>query len=117
MITLATEFRSLKSIADRGMSITLVTNELTPEQAKELYSLLHAFCFTAFKKDDFKKNELEFLDHLETELDFKEKPKSQRLKAVLFRLWEQKPEGYEDFELFYRFKMERIIDKIKNLLE
>jgi hypothetical protein len=52
------------------------------------------------------------------EPEFKEdKSPSKRMKAVLYRLWEQKKEGYDDFELYYRFKMEKLIEVLKSKLE
>jgi hypothetical protein len=60
----------------------------------------------------------DLLDLPISEPEFKEeKSPSKRMKAVLYRLWEQKKEGYEDFELFYRFKMEKLIEVLKNKLE
>ena len=41
---------------------------------------------------------------------------SQRMRAVLFRMWEQKNEGYTDFNLYYAFKMEKLIDFLKEKL-
>jgi hypothetical protein len=44
-----------------------------------------------------------------------EKSQSQRLRAVLYRLWEQQGKA-DDFELFYRVRMERIINSVKEKL-
>ena len=45
------------------------------------------------------------------------KTPSQRLRAVLFRLWEQDDEKFKEFDGYYRFKMEKIIDHLKQKLE
>lgn len=42
---------------------------------------------------------------------------SQRLRAVIFVLWKQGGEPEADFEVYYRMKMENIIDWIKGKLE
>lgn len=117
MITIATVFESLKSRADRSWTITMSTNELTPQQVQELASLLHEYCFCALKRDAFRRDEVEMLDHLETELDFKERSRSKLLRNVLYVLWKQRPEGYEDFQLFYNFKMDKVIEHYKAKLE
>lgn len=44
------------------------------------------------------------------------KSPSQRLRAVLFVWWEQKGRP-DDFEVFYRMKMEQLINVVKNKLE
>lgn len=45
------------------------------------------------------------------------KSPSQRLRSVLFILWEQKGRPQADFEIFYRMKMEDLINVIKNMLK
>ncbi len=45
------------------------------------------------------------------------KSPSQRLKAVYFKLWEQDPEGFEAFELFYESKMEKLINYFKKMIK
>ena len=40
-----------------------------------------------------------------------------RLRAVLYRNWEQNKEGYEDFQLYYNFKVEKIITHYKDKLD
>jgi hypothetical protein len=45
------------------------------------------------------------------------KSPSARLKAVLFVFWKQEGEPQNDFETFYRIKMESIIDAVKAKLE
>ena len=46
----------------------------------------------------------------------KTKTASQRLRAVLYRVWEQGDQKY-DFVLWYESQMERIINKYKSTLE
>lgn len=45
-----------------------------------------------------------------------QKTSSQRLRAVIFVLWQQQG-GQGDFEVFYREKMERLIDMVKTKLD
>lgn len=46
------------------------------------------------------------------------KSSSQRLRGTLYRLWEENADKdtYPEFELYYRAKMERIIDTLKDKL-
>lgn len=73
--------------------------------------------YLAFKGDPFKTDELQTLDSLEADFDDFGKTPGQRLRAVLYRLWEQKNEGYQDFNLYYRFKMEKLINHFKDKLD
>ena len=52
------------------------------------------------------------------QLEFKgDKTPGQRLRAVLFRLWEQNSSTTKgDFETFYKSRMERLITQIKEKL-
>lgn len=73
--------------------------------------------FLAFKSDPFLSEEMLVLDGLKADYDDTGKSPSTRLKAVLYRLWEKEPEGYEDFNLYYKFKMEKLIDHYKTKLD
>jgi hypothetical protein len=101
---------------DKTWKLTIGTNELSPEQAAEVVKLNQEFCYLAIKKDEFKPRDLEILNSIQSEFEFKEKSPGQRLQAVFYRLWENEPEGYKDFQLFYRFKMEKIINHLKSKL-
>ena len=49
----------------------------------------------------------------------KDKPKkthSQRLRAVLFKAWEQDNKGFEDHEAHYEHHMDKLIEFSKNRL-
>lgn len=52
---------------------------------------------------------------MEVKADLGDKTPAQRLRGVLYRLWEAKPEGME-FEVYYRVKMEKLIDAYKEKL-
>lgn len=107
----------IQSRKDKTWALTFGTQELTPEQAGELAKLSQEYCFIAIKRNDFRPKELEIITSTQSEFDFAEKPAGQRLRAVLYRLWEQDKKGYEDFNLFYKFHMERIIEHLKNKLQ
>jgi len=117
MIILPAQLESFRSLKDRTLKLVFETNELTPEQAAGINEALQKFGYVAFKDSPFKEQEQELLDGLEAEFDDGKKSPSQRLRNVLFRLWEKNPEGYEDHRLHYQFKMEKIINHYKKLLD
>ena len=98
----------------RGMRLTIDTQEnLTPEQKAEVFNLYESlgwFFFLTEPTAVIKKDELP-----EIHLEQGEKSPGQRLRAVLWRSWEQAGKK-DDFELFYRRFMERVIEQVKEKL-
>lgn len=116
MIILPAIFESFRSLKSKDYKLNFESNELTPEQMVGLNESLGQFGYLAFKQDMFKHSEKDMLSKLESDFEDKGKTPGQRLRAVLFRLWEQSPEGYTDFNLFYQFKMEKLISHFKEKL-
>ena len=108
---------SWRSLKDKSYKITYESFELTPEQVAGINANLGKAGFVAFKEEPFKEKEKEFIDTLESDFDDQQKTPSKRLRAVLYRNWEQNKEGYEDFQLYYNFKLEKIITHYKNKLD
>jgi len=108
---------SYRSLKDRTLKLTFETSELTPEQMANIHYGLNKAGFLAFAPDPFTTQELEEIDSLKVEYDDTGKPPSQRLRAVLYRCWEQKKEGYEAFHDYYNVKMEKLINHFKNKLD
>lgn len=110
-----TSYRGLK---DKTLKIEFETQEPTPETLAYVAQLSQSFGYLAFKKDDFKTDEIEVLESLKSDYQERGKSKSQRLKAVLYRLWEQKGGyGYEVFDDYYNNRMERLIQHFKYQLD
>ena len=108
---------SYRSLKDRGLKITFETGELSPEQVANIQYAFNKVGFVAFKPDAFATHELEEIEKMKVEFDDTGKPPSQRLRAVLYRCWEQKPEGYKIFNDFYMAQMEKLITHFKNKLD
>ena len=108
---------TFQSLKDRTLKLIFETGEPTPEQmAGVMYSLQKAG-FIAFNPDPFKEKEKEFLSDLKADYDETGKTKAQRLRAVLFRNWEQESKGYEVFDDYYNYMMEKMITHYKNKLD
>ena len=117
MIILPAQLESYRSLKDKSYKITFETGEITAEQAAGINSILQQFGYVAFKNEPFKEQEKHLLENLESDYEDKGKTPSQRLRAVLYRNWEQNQEGYEDFQLYYNFKIEKIITHYKGKLD
>lgn len=106
---------SIRSLKDGSVSICVETQEITPMKAGELFSLRNKVVVMYLsEKDTIPQKELDQVDSLEG--DAGGKSQSQRIRNVLYRVFEQQPEGYKDFELFYRAKTEKIIEHLKSKL-
>lgn len=101
------------SMSHRSLRLQFDTNEnLTDEQMGKIMAWQDKLGWLSFSVLAIKPENL--LNLPEPKSDESKSP-SQRLRAVLFILWEQKgKEG--DFETFYRAKMESVINMIKEKL-
>lgn len=114
---LAAVLTNYRSLADMTLRVSFDTREISPEMMSNVHYSLNKPGWLAFNPDPFAAAELEELDKLKVEYTDTGKPPSQRLRAVLYRLWEQKPEGYKAFNDYYIAKMEGFIEHLKAKLE
>ena len=105
------------TLKDKTLKITFETNELEPKQIVELSKHLQKFGYLAFKEDMFKTSDKEHLESLKSEYQEQGKTKSQRLRAVMYKNFEQDGIKYEVFDDYYNFQMERLIIHFKNKLD
>ena len=103
---------NIRTLADNSVRVSLGTPELTPETVGNMYGML-------------KQKQLDAVEGATVDREFENKTPSQRMRNVLYVLWEQQqpketsPEGkttYVDFDLFYKRKMTELITFIKNKL-
>lgn len=110
----------VSTLADGTLSINIHTQELPDETMMRVFSLRKCPGMVLISSDDISKAEQEEVEKFTTDFEVgKTKTASQRLRAVLYRVWEQEgqPRGYTDFPVFYESQMERIINKYKSTLE
>lgn len=72
-----------------------------------------AICYISEKTID--QNEIDKIDKLDPE--FSGKTQSQRIRGVLYKLFEQNNEGFKDFEVYYRAKTELYIEHLKTKIQ
>lgn len=115
IILLPAQLTGIRTRVDRTLSLTFSTPEISPQKAGQLMGLNQCMTYLAIKPETFRDEEIRALEELKAE-DTGGKTPSQRLRAVLFRLWEQDPGGFASFTLFYDHHMERFIENLKNRL-
>lgn len=114
-ILIAAQIEGIRSRKDKTISLTLGTQELSPEKAGELFSINGRLVTIYLSVKDISTDEQELIDSIEP--DMPGKSPSQRLRAVLFRMWEQNNEGYTDKNMHYQHHMEKILEHYKNKLK
>ena len=105
-IHLKTIITSIRSRADHSLGLSISTPELTVEESAEFMRLQGVECETLFDPLTSKEP-----PH-EVKSEVSQKTQGQRLRSVLFILWEQRGRK-GTFEDFYRDRMEEIINIIK----
>lgn len=117
MINLPAILDKMTTLSDKTCKVVFHTQELTPDQFGKIGENLQAYGYLAFDKNVFTNDFLEQMKSVKVDFDDQTKTPSQRLRGVLFVLWRQEPKGYEVFNDFYNYHMEKIINHIKNKLQ
>lgn len=113
IIILPTIIDKISTLKDGSLKITVVTQELKPEEMAILFEYRNKQVYTAFKEAPINADEL---DIKETLTEFKtDKTPSQRLRNTLYKYWE-KYKPTDDFDTYYKRKMNEIIEYIKEKL-
>lgn len=109
----------VSTLADGSLSINIHTQELDTDTMTRIFNLRKSPGMVLISSDDISKAEVDAVSEFTTNFEVgKTKSPSQRLRAVLYRVWEQEgePRGYKDFAVFYSSYMERIINEYKSYL-
>lgn len=95
MIIIPAILESYRSLKDKTIKVTFETNEPTPEQLTGIALNIQRFGYLAFKDEPFTNKEKEVLESLKADYEDTGKTPAQRLRAVLYRLWEKENEEHE----------------------
>lgn len=117
MIIIPAILESYRSLKDKTLKITFETNEPTPEQLTGVALNIQKFGYLAFKDEPFKQKEKDVIESLKSDYEDQGKTPSQRLRGVLYRLWERDNEGFKNSVDHYNSKMENLIQHFKSKLD
>ena len=117
LLVVGAVLETFQSLKDKTLKLVFYTQEPTPDQIIQISSSIQSYGYLAFKKDNFKNNEVEMLNEIKSDYEDNGKSKSQRLRAVLYKNFEQDKQGYEVFSDYYNHHMERMINHWKNKLQ
>ena len=118
LITFNCQVETIQSRKDSTLKIVLGTQELI--EGGKLFALQNRLCTIGISQNEaLTKEDIELLQSSKLGLDDipNAKSHSQRLRNTLFVLWQQGNGGYDDFNMFYANRMDKLIESIKSKLE
>lgn len=115
-LLLAAQVENVSTRRDGTLKLTLGCQELNQSRAGELIAMQNKVCAVYIsQKETVSQQVIDMVD--DTSVDMPGKTKSQRQRAVLYRIWELDKEGHKTFESYYAAKMEAHISELKQHLE
>lgn len=117
MIIIPAQLESIASRKDKTIKLVFGTNELTPSVSAELFQMSNSFGYLSFKEENFQREELNILESLKSDIELSGKTPAQRLRGVMYKLYEQNNGGFNTFAKFYENQMEIIIAHFKTKID
>jgi hypothetical protein len=115
-LMLAAQVEGVQTRRDGTLKITLGCQEMSQSKAGELITMQNKVCAVYIsQKETVSQAIMDMVD--QADVDLPGKTKSQRQRAVLYRIWELEREGHKTFESYYAAKMEAHISELKSHLE
>jgi len=115
-LLLAAQVESVGTRRDGTLKITIGCQEMSQSKAGELLTMQNRVCAVYIsQKETVSQAVMDMVD--QADVDMPGKTKSQRQRAVLYRIWELDKEGHKTFESYYAFKMEAHITELKEHLD
>lgn len=115
-LLLAAQVENVSTRRDGTLKLVFGCQELNQSRAGELLSMQNRVCAVYIsQKESVPQSVIDMVD--QTSVDMPGKTKSQRQRAVLYRIWELQKDGHKTFESYYAFKMEEHISALKSVLE
>lgn len=108
------QISGINVLKDGTIKLSLHLQEMEADNSGKLYKMMNQFVKFYLTTENINNESIKEIDNFEFEVE--EKSPSRRMRNVFFRLWEQDKEGYEDFNLYYRWKMEKLINHFKDKL-
>ena len=112
-ITLPVIITSIASKVDGSIKVTLETRELPSQEAANLFALRNQEAWAVLAPNEITEVNL---PKEKADASLGTKTPSQRLRNVLYVLWKDRG-GQGSFEDFYLFKINQLIETIKEKLE
>ena len=117
----------VSTLADGSLRVYIGTPELSSETMVSVFSLIKKPGFVLISANAINQDQIDAVEKATTNSEFSEKTPSQRMRGVMYKLWEKtQPKTlngdtgemeYVEFDLFYKRQMNKIIDHFKTKLD
>ena len=116
----------VSTLADGSLRIYVGTPELSFDTMVNVFNLVKKPGYVLISTNAINQDQIDAVEKATTNAEFSEKTPSQRMRGVLYKLWEKtQPKTmngdgemeYVDFDLFYKRQMNKIIDHFKTKLD
>ena len=111
LIAIPSQIEKITTRVDRTLKIEIGTSELPSDVEAQILDMRQKQGFTVFSMD-----EIESEDIPDVSLDIEageNKGPSQRLRNALWQVWDKNTSKSQPFDVYYRAKMEQIINTVK----
>lgn len=109
-------FEKLTDRADNSNALVFNSGEMTDEKYMFVRKLRKQSGVLLFKTTEtISEEDQEAINGIKP--TWENKSAAQKQRAVMYRVWEIKPEGYREFNQYYAFKMEQLRGKMLTRLE
>ena len=111
--------------ADGSIKVVVGSQELSSETMTRLFDLRRKVGYVLISTKEISQEQIDAVETSTSNMEFSEKTPSQRLRGVLYVMWEktqpkendQGIEKFVDFDLFYKRKLNEIINHYKKQLD
>ena len=114
MLIIPCEVETITSRKDHSWKIVLGTSELSPDHVGELSRCQNKAIYCALREDPFREEEKNLVESIESEFDDQRKTQSQRIRNVLYKLFQQDSQGFKAYSDYYHFHTDKIIEHFKS---
>lgn len=115
-LVLSTTVEGIQTRQDGTLKVVLATQEIDPSQGATLLGMRNKFIKVLLSDTNITEMEEKIINEEIIQDGRKVKTQSQRLRAVIYRIWETTTQT-QDFDAYYKSEMERIIEHFKTKLD
>ena len=115
-LVIAGTLENISTRVDGTVKITFGSQEIDNDSAGKLFSLRGKYCKFLLSDSEITEAEENLIDSEKIDASSNKKSPSQRLRSVLFLLWEQSGRTIE-FKDYYKAEIERMIEGVKEKLD
>lgn len=101
---------------DNTIKITLGTQELGADTLARVFKLRGKAGLVLISAGEITQDQIDLVEKSSVDYDLGNKSKSQRLRGVLYRLWEAQG-AKDDFDAYYNAKLNKMIEYFKEQID